>query len=128
MKIPTEDIIKILMEELKTIAKTETVMGQEYKIGDITVIPVSKVSLGVVAGSGLGESRKGADKFPSGGVGGGGSRIVPIAFLVVKGEEISLLNIGKTRVMESLIDTVPVFLENMMEKYYEPEKKESDSE
>ncbi len=117
MKIPAEDILKVLLQELKTIAKTETVLGREYQAGETTIIPVSKVTLGLVGGSGSGGTRKGGEKFSGGGVGGGASKIEPIAFLVLKGDEISLLNIGKGRYVEAVLDVVPEFLENLAEKY-----------
>ena len=45
-----QDILKGLIEELKTLAKTETIVGSPFSAGEFTVIPISRVSLGVGAG------------------------------------------------------------------------------
>ena len=39
MAAPAAEIIGKLMDELKTVAKTETILGQEIKVGEFTLIP-----------------------------------------------------------------------------------------
>ena len=46
MAAPASEIIGKLMDELKTVARTETILGQEIKVGEFTLIPVSRISLG----------------------------------------------------------------------------------
>ena len=80
------EIIGKLMEELRGIAKTETIVGKEIQVGEVTVIPVSRISLGLGAGGGQGtEDKKGHE----GGGGGGGVTVAPIAFIAIKGGEVS---------------------------------------
>ena len=69
MTVLASEIIGKLMEEFKTVAKTETILGQEIKVGEFTLIPVSKISLGVGAGGGKGTGKQKEDE---GGGGGGG--------------------------------------------------------
>ena len=52
------EIIGKLMEELRTIAKTETILGEGVQVGEFTLIPVSKISLGLGAGAGQGSESK----------------------------------------------------------------------
>ena len=47
-----EQIIERVMGELHQIMKTETVIGKPLQAGNITIIPVSKISFGFAAGSG----------------------------------------------------------------------------
>jgi len=38
MTAPAAEIIGKLMDELKTVAKTETILGEEIKVGEFTLI------------------------------------------------------------------------------------------
>lgn len=107
-----EAVLKAVLGEFKTIASTTTVVGDEFKLGEYTVIPVTRVTLGCGAGSG---GRKGSDASAGegGGGGGGGVRIDPLAFLVSRGDYISLIPIGKKRTLESLFEKVPELIEKL---------------
>ncbi len=67
------EILKGVVGELREISKSETVVGKPITVGDKTVIPVVKISVGFGAGGGQGESEKTGTGF--GGGGGGGARI-----------------------------------------------------
>ncbi len=86
MTAVASEIIGKLMEELRSVARTETILGQEIKVGEYSLIPVSRISLGLGAGGGQGSDNK---KTGEGGGGGGGVVVTPIAFIVSKGEDIS---------------------------------------
>lgn len=104
------DLIKTLLEGFKAVAKTETIIGDGIKAGQYTVLPVSKISLGVGAGAGTEQIKTSGG---SGGAGGGGICVEPIAFLVVKEGEVSILNLRRMPAMvEALFGKIP----DMMEK------------
>jgi len=105
----SEDLMKVLMDQMKMIAHTETVVGQELMVGGMTIIPVSRVSMGVGVGGG------GNDPVKANG-GGGGIRIEPVAFLVVRDESVSLLNVGRGKGMDALFEKVPDLLDKIVEK------------
>ncbi|MBD3343898.1 MAG: sporulation protein, partial [Chitinivibrionales bacterium] len=46
------DVIQTALEKINYIAKTETVIGEPIVAGDVTLIPVSKISIGFAAGGG----------------------------------------------------------------------------
>lgn len=72
------DVIKTALDHIQYIAKTETVVGEPIKAGEITLIPVSKVSVGFAAGGG------GKDESSGSGAGtGGGVNVTPIAFISI---------------------------------------------
>jgi len=98
------DILKGVVGELKEIAKSETVIGEAVTVGDQTVIPVVKISVGFGAGGGQGEHEKSGTGF--GGGGGGGARIEPIAFIILDKTGASLLPVSKGK-WEGIIDTIP---------------------
>jgi uncharacterized spore protein YtfJ len=120
MAAPAAEIIAKLMEELKSIAKTETILGQEIKVGEFTLIPVSKISLGVGAGGGKGTDNK---KEGEGGGGGGGVMVTPIAFIVIKGDEISFHGIKRGGALDGLFEHLPEITDKVMAKCHAPEKK-----
>jgi uncharacterized spore protein YtfJ len=117
MATVSESIIKTLLDELKTIARTETVIGKEFQAGEFTLIPISRVILGVGAGGGSGDFK--AETKREGGGGGGGVKIDPIAFIAIKGGEISFHGIRKGGTLERLFERIPEMAEKIMEKIAE---------
>ncbi len=84
------DVVKTLINELKDTIQCQTVVGDPVVSGDITLIPVSKVSFGFGAGGG---DKK---KLPGFGAGtGGGASIEPIAFIVINGDDVKMLRMKK---------------------------------
>ena len=78
MSSSVETLIERVMEELHRIVRTETVVGHPVTAGDVTLIPVSKITFGFGAGGGQeGKGQSGT---------GGGASVEPIAFVVVDAE------------------------------------------
>ncbi len=109
-----ESLIKTLLDEFRSIAKTETIIGKEFQAGDFTLIPISRVSLGIGAGGGSGGVK--AESKGEGGGGGGGIRIDPIAFIAVKGGEISFHGVKKGSTLEAVFEKIPEMAERIIEK------------
>jgi uncharacterized spore protein YtfJ len=106
-----QETIDKILEEIKSLAKTETVIGDPFQLGEFTCVPVIKIGLGLASGVGGGsEPKKGQG---SGGGAGGGIGISPIAFLVTKGDEISVLSLDKKKGLAGIFEQVP----DLMEKY-----------
>ena len=122
MTSPASEIIGKLMEELKAVAKTETILGQEIKVGEFTLIPVSRISLGVGAGGGKGTDNK---KEGEGGGGGGGVMVTPIAFIVIKGGDISFHGIKRGGTLDGLFEHLPEITEKILAKTKEADKPEA---
>ena len=119
------DLIKTLLEGFKAVAKTETIVGEGIKVGEFTVLPVSKISLGVGAGAGTEQIKTSGG---SGGAGGGGICVEPIAFLVIKDREVSILNLRRMPAMvEAFFGKIPDMLEkavNIVKGKKKPERTE----
>ena len=115
MSVPQE-ILKSLVEELKTLAKTETIVGTPFTAGEFTVIPISRVSLGVGAGGGTGGAQqKGATG--EGGGGGGGIRIQPVALVAARGAAF-------THAFEKMPELVEKSLEKLFDSWAARKSKE----
>lgn len=113
-----QDLMKTLVDEIATVARTETVIGEALVLGEHTVIPISRVSIGFGGGSGEGEGTdpsKGSGKGGGGG-GGGGVKVEPAAFIVVKGGELSILAApSKKGALGDLFEHLPDMVEKIAE-------------
>jgi uncharacterized spore protein YtfJ len=85
------DVIKTALDQIHYIAKTETVFGEPIKAGDVTLIPVSKVSVGFAAGGGGKD-----DKCGAGAGTGGGVTVTPVAFIAITGDKVHVHPIGES--------------------------------
>ena len=104
-KQPMSEVIKETIDKVKSIADTKTVIGDPITLVDgITVIPVSKVSVGTALGGGEYGAKKNKKKENNevtttdnfGGGAGTGITVTPVAFLVITSDgEAKLLNIGE---------------------------------
>jgi uncharacterized spore protein YtfJ len=113
-----QDILKSLIGELKTLAKTETIVGSPFSAGEFTLIPISRVSLGVGAGGGTGgDERKGA--AGEGGGGGGGIRIQPVALVAVRGAELHVHTLGRGAAFTHTVERMPELVQKSLEKLFE---------
>jgi len=108
-----ESLIKTLLEEFRSIAQTETIVEKEFQAGEFTLIPISRVSLGIGAGGGSGGTK--VETKGEGGGGGGGIRIDPIAFIAVKGGEISFHGIKKGGAIEAVFEKIPEMATKIMD-------------
>src|SRR3972149_5517950 len=125
MENPAQELIKSILEELKAIAKTETIVGEPITIGDKTIVPVCKITLGFGAGGGTGGAKDKGEGAGSGGGGGGG--IFPAAFIVIKGDEVSVLGV-KPGKWEYILEAIPGIIEKFREGKKGKKEKEEKTE
>lgn len=125
MESNVENVLDKLSEHVQSIASTNTVIGEEFTIGDFTCKPVMKVGLGFGAGSGTGDDPKCKGKG-SGTMAGAGVGMSPIGFLVAKGGEISFVPSNQKNGLQSIFDKVPDLIEKVMEMKQEKHKKPED--
>jgi uncharacterized spore protein YtfJ len=125
--IPT-DLLSTLAAQVRAIAKSETVVGDPITMGDATIIPVTRVTLGFGGGSGSGEvdEREKAEKAGgSGGGGGGGVRIEPAAFILMQAGQVTVLAApGKRGALAEMFEQVPDLIEKIVSKQQEKQGKE----
>jgi uncharacterized spore protein YtfJ len=120
-----QNILKDLVGELKSLAKTETVVGAPVPAGEFTIIPISRVTLGVGAGGGAGETEKKSSAGEGGG-GGGGIRVLPVALVAVRGGELHVHMLTRTGPLVHSIEKMPEMLERAFDKW--AARKEKDKE
>ncbi len=99
------ELFDTLLEKLEKFLRTETVVGESFQVGSITLVPIISVSFGVGGGHGSGKDSKGND-----GTGGGtgvGCKITPNAVLVIKNDELSVVSLTGKGSLERIVEMVP---------------------
>jgi len=126
-KHPVNDLLSTTMEKIRTMVDANTIIGQPIRAEGVTLIPVSKLSFGFGTGGSdfTTKNQKPAQNNTFGGGSGAGAKLEPVAFLIVKGESVRLLNVappaGTTvdRVIDmvpEVMDKVTSFIEKQQEK------------
>lgn len=134
MQHPIDNMMQTTMESIRSMVDVNTVIGSPV-LGSrgTTIIPVSKVSFGFVAGGGeytteerqrsRGENSEG---FPFAGGTGAGVSVQPVGFLVVGEGTVKMLPAQSSSPMERMVELLPQMLEELKsqekEKQGEPGK------
>jgi sporulation protein YtfJ len=124
---PINDLVNTTMDKIRTLVDSNTIIGEPIHAEGITLIPVSRLSFGFAGGGSdfTTKNQKPAGDNSFGGGSGAGARLEPVAFLVIKGDNVRLLPVapppGTTvdRVIEmvpEVLDKVTAFIEKQQEK------------
>lgn len=102
-----KDLVSTAMGKIKELSDADTIIGEPIKIdGDVTIIPVSKVSYGFAAGGSDLPSKNATGLF--GGASGGGVSIQPLAFIAVSNGDVKLLQLNQDKsATGSIVNIVP---------------------
>ena len=111
-----ERILALGMDKLKNSADVNCSIGEKINVGDITLVPISKVSAGYVSGGGEYGDKK-LDPMVSGGSGGGYS-VAPVGFIYVnnKTEEVKILPMDCKNAFEKTLEILPKIISNLTTK------------
>ena len=121
METKIDELLDKVSGHVKDLASTETVLGEEFKLGEFTIRPVIKVATGFGSGTGTGDDPK--KKAKGSGTGAGaGIALIPAGFLVARGDEISFIGADKKSPLSSLFDKVPDLVEKVAEMKNKEEK------
>ena len=106
------NILGTTIEKVRDLVDVSTIIGDPIAAGEVTIIPISKVTYGFASGGSDFPSKSNAELF--GGGGGAGVTITPIAFLVVNGKEVSIKHIaGEGGQAERIIGMVPDVIDKL---------------
>lgn len=113
-----QNLMTLVSDQVGELAQSDVVLGDPITLGDVTLVPLSRVSVGFGAGGGTGEAdtgRKGRPKgHGTGGGGGGGGKIRPVGVIVFRpdGVEVHALP-DKPGLLDKLFDKLPGFIEKI---------------
>lgn len=134
-EIPLKQVIDASLENIKKVLDADAVVGTPITLpGDITIIPISKVSCGFTSG-GVDFDSKHAPRRDTphfGGGNGAGMSVTPLTFLVVSGGEVRLMNLNGTNVssdsaivntISDLVDKSPAII-SKIKSYFKKDTEE----
>lgn len=115
---PIENIMTTTMENIRDMVDVNTVIGDPVNTPDgATVIPVSRVSFGFVAGGGeysAGEAQPPtaapANTLPFAGGSGAGVSVQPVGFLVVGDGSVKMLPAQSSGPLDRVVELLPQLL------------------
>ena len=112
------EVLGKITEFLKSEATTETIIGDQFKLGEFTCVPVMAVGLGFGSGGGEG---KGSAKLAgegegTGTAGAGGIGMGPVGFLVTKGSDIQFISARGSSGLGAAFEKIPGLVEKYMDK------------
>lgn len=94
------NVVSSMMKGIDGFLSAKTVVGEPTTIGDTTIIPLVDVTFGIGAGA----SEK--DK-KNGGGGGMSGKMSPSAVLVIKKDQVRLVNVKNQDTMTKILDMIP---------------------
>ncbi|NLT57623.1 MAG: sporulation protein YtfJ [Clostridiales bacterium] len=117
-------MIESIMDNLNQMTDVTTIIGEPIMApSGVTIIPVSKVTVGFGLGGGdfKGNPAGSVEKDPFGGGGGGALTISPVAFLTISGENVKLITIDRK---ETTADKALAMAPEMIDKVLRAIKKD----
>ena len=123
---PIENIMQTAMSEIKEMVDVNTIVGDPVISTDgATIIPITKVSFGFIAGGGEygasgkqgGQESNQSQSHPFAGGASSGVSITPVGFLVVDENNIQLLPVTGRTMVEHLVEAVPEFIVEIKEAF-----------
>jgi uncharacterized spore protein YtfJ len=113
-------ILEAVSLQLDKVASSNVVVGRALPVGEWTVVPISRVSMGLGAGGGTGEGEAhhhkkhnlGRGKGTGGGAGGGG-KVRPVAVLAFGPAGLQVFPIAdRPGKLDRVIDKLPDWIEH----------------
>ena len=102
-----EALMDTAMKSLRELVDVNTIIGDIIESSDgVTVIPVSRVCCGFMAGGG--EYGKQKENMPFAGGSGAGISLQPVGFLVIEKAQVRLIPVCGSTPLDKAIEAVPV--------------------
>jgi uncharacterized spore protein YtfJ len=101
------NVLSFVAEQTMALSKENTVLGKPIEKGGVTVIPVSKLSVGFAGGGAdLLDSNRKKRQHPAGG--GAKVTLTPMSFLVIEGGDVRLIKVDhpERTLSAEIFDTV----------------------
>lgn len=120
-----KSIMDVTMDKLRAMVDANTIIGDPIVVGDVTLLPVSKVSFGLATGGSDFPSKTQSGLF--GGGGGAGVTIAPVAFIAVCDGNVKMMPVyNELSSAEKALAMAPEVLERAKELFSKDKKKKED--
>ncbi|MBR4099647.1 MAG: GerW family sporulation protein [Clostridia bacterium] len=111
-----KNIMDTTMEKLKAMINADVITGTPVVVGDITLIPVSKVAYGLATGGSDFPTKSNSQVF--GGGGGAGVTISPVAFIAINGDSVKMLPVyNELTTLEKAVTMAPEIIDKAKEVF-----------
>lgn len=129
MQHPIDSMMQNTMESIRSMVDVNTVVGAPVTgSAGTTIIPISKVSFGFIAGGGDFAAADGRvrvspeESLPFAGGTGAGVSVQPVGFLVVNADGVRMLPAQTSGAVERVVELLPQLIEEMSEGRSKPAK------
>lgn len=119
------NMLESTIAKIREMLDANSVVGQPIVVDGVTIIPISKISVGLGGGGSDYVSKHPTNENPFGGGVGAGAKVTPVAFLVIKDGNTRMIpvpvpaNTTVDRALEMLPDTldkIADFIQSKTEK------------
>ena len=103
-----KDLMAQVGEQLAATASSDVVVGTPIQVGTVTVIPLSRISLGLGVGAGTTEGQLQKGVSGKGGGTGGGAKVRPVGAVVFSESGVEVLSLpDRPGKLDRLLDAIP---------------------
>lgn len=132
MEHPIGNMMKTTMENIKDMVDVNTVVGEPiFSANNMTIIPISRVSVGFLAGGGDYQNEKSRVKLtppeetlPFAGGSGAGISVQPVGFLVVGPDHVKMLPAQSLTVADRMAELLPQMLSDVKDMFAKDNREE----
>ena len=116
---PIDDLMSTTMQKLREIADVNTIVGKPIQAGNVTIIPISRLTVGFASGGSdfVSKNQKPEADNSFGGGSGAGMNLSPVAFLIVKGDTVRLMPVAPpaATTVDRVVEMVPEVVDKVTE-------------
>ena len=106
------NLMEIATEKLRAMVDADTIIGTPLTVGNITLIPVSKISFGLATGGSDFPTKGSGTVF--GGGGGAGMTISPVAFIAINGDSVHMMPVySEMNSVDKAINMAPELIDKV---------------
>ena len=110
------NMLENTIQKIREMVDSNSVVGEPITAGDVTIIPISKISIGLGGGgSDFVSKNVNRQENPFGGGVGAGVKVTPVAFLVIKEGNVRMLPVAApaSTTADRLVEMVPDTLDKI---------------
>lgn len=107
-----KSVMDTTMDKLRTMVDADTIIGTPVVVGNITLLPISRVSFGLATGGSDFPSKSGQELF--GGGGGAGVTVNPVAFICINGDNVHMMPVySEMNTIDKAINMAPELIDKV---------------
>ena len=121
-----DEIIVSAIDRIKTISDVGSVVGDVINVDGVTMLPISKMSVGFIAGGGEYGADKGDIKklksYPFSGGSGGGVCVQPVGFLCIVNKTVKYIRADGKNTYDKILESLPKLAQSIIQGIRKDEK------